>query len=245
MSINQPYREADVPFLAKTARIKSGATKTQAAREINVTVSLVDDAEATPGRIRGRARWTLFVASLVGAMILETGCCNPRGGVDTTPPGFLSLRAEYIRVTDGVSVGSESIPWTGFTKTNQIGRDRRLRLVASVGDSESGIAAIVAPLEETAWNCLNSDGTAQGHKLPFDGRSDEEHQGTLPGGAAVWNATFTVDPFEGNPLRLICGQTATQSAVTLSMRIEVRNGAGLTTSSGLLKFTWAGRPATP
>ena len=48
MNINKAYGEADLPLLAKAARLKSGDTKTQAAKKLRVAVSSVFDAEENP-----------------------------------------------------------------------------------------------------------------------------------------------------------------------------------------------------
>jgi hypothetical protein len=180
-----------------------------------------------------------------GLLAVMPGCGPPKP--DTTPPGFLTIRADYLRVSDGFNTGSETIPASGFTKANQIGRDRSLRLVVSVGDSESGIASVAAGLAEIVWTCTAADGKiAQRKVATLDTRSDEERRGTAaPGTPPLRNATFLVDPFDGPPNRLICGTSSDQSPAVLSMTITVRNGAGLTASTGNLQFTWVGRPPGP
>src|SRR5205809_1061592 len=115
---------------------------------------------------------------VAGLLAVMPGC-GPRPAVDTTPPGFLTIRADYLRVTDGFNTGSETIPASGFTKANPIGRDRSLRLVVSGGDSESGIASVAAGSAEIVWTCTAADGKlAQQKVATLDTRSDEDRRGT-------------------------------------------------------------------
>jgi len=183
----------------------------------------------------------------LGCSLALLGCGPPADTeTDTTPPGFLAIQADYIRVSDGLSTGTEAIPVGGFTKAASLPTDRRLRLVASVGDSESGIASVLGPAN-ISWTCTDpSSNLAQRKTAAMDPRSDEERTGTAPIEPPVLrNATFLVDPFVGNPLRLICPQSDEQSPAVLSMTITLSNGNGLTASTGELVFTWAGRAPGP
>jgi hypothetical protein len=148
-----------------------------------------------------RASWDCPSSHLLVAMfLLATTCCGPSGpnnpGGDTTAPGFITIEAEYIRVSDGLSTGRETIPSTGFTKANPIPRDRRLRLVASVADSESGIAKVLGNPAEIAWICSDGSDLAESKNLTLDPRPDEDRTGAILPTAtpALRNATFLVDP---------------------------------------------------
>jgi hypothetical protein len=79
--------------------------------------------------------FTVAGFGVVGLLAVMSGCAPPKPGIDTTPPGFLPIRADHLRVSDGLNTGSEIILVSGFKTTNLIGRDRSLRLVVSVGDT--------------------------------------------------------------------------------------------------------------
>ncbi len=185
-----------------------------------------------------RVLFTIAGFGVAGLLAVMPGCAPPKPGIGTTPPGFLTIRADYLRVSDGFNTGSETIPVSGFKKTNLIGRDRSLRLVVSVGDSASGIAGMTAGLAELVWTCTDPNGQLAHRKVAtLDPRSDEERKGTAsPGTPSLRNATFLVDPFDGPPGRLICARSSDQSPVALTMTITVRNRAGLTASTGNLEF---------
>lgn len=172
------------------------------------------------------------------------GACQPTGpSSDSTPPGFVGIEAEFVRVADNRSTGVEQVPVAGFVKANLIGLDRRLVLTVVAGDSESGIASISRRAEAT-WTCTDLAGAIASRKTAtYDPVSDEVRAGTWTGGRTLATATFTVDPFSGSPLRLVCPASQEQSPVRFTTTITLRNGAGAAASTGVLAFTWAGRAA--
>lgn len=172
------------------------------------------------------------------------GACQPTGPTnDSTPPGFVGIEAEYVRVADNRSTGVEQVPVAGFVKANLIGQDRRLVLTVVAGDSESGVASISRRAEAT-WTCTDlAGGIASRKTATYDPVSDEVRTGTWAGGRTLATATFTVDPFSGSPLRLVCPASQEQSPVRFTTTITLQNGAGAPASTGVLAFTWAGRAA--
>jgi hypothetical protein len=192
------------------------------------------------GRMIGMIRFQLVLVSVLA--LLVTSCDRPQNGGDASPPDFLSLSARYVRVSDGLEVGQEDVSVAGFS-SNVIGQSRRLELVAVAGDSDSGIVAVERQ-GEMVWTCvdLGSD-LATRRVATLDRRSDEVRAGGGPTGTTLGVGTFTVDPFGGNPQRLICPRAQEQSPVVLTTTITARNGAGLTVTTGPLVFYLGRAPA--
>lgn len=166
---------------------------------------------------------------------------------DHTPPGFVEIRAEYVRVSDGLNTGSEIIPQTGFTRAN-IPRDRRIVLSVVATDGESGIVPIQLASGDMHWTCTNADGQLATSQNPViaDVRSDEERAQSVPLGlASMRTAHFTLDPFAHNPLRLVCAANQDASPLTVRLTVVVSNGAGAKVVTGPLEFRYLTRPATP
>jgi hypothetical protein len=100
---------------------------------------------------------------------------------------------------------------------------------------------------ETSWDCVPPDGTvAQNKHGALDTRSDEVRAGTAAGGTPVLRpGTFTRDPFDGNPLRLVCAATDDASPLTMTLTPMAANGKGMSTVAPGIVITYLGRPAGP
>lgn len=170
-------------------------------------------------------------------------CANPSQS-DTSPPSFIQNTITFVRVSDNFQVGSEIIPVAGLTKSS-VARDRRFVIAASAGDNESGIANIRLQ-GEISWSCtarLDNIGTNKQGTLAA--RSDEENNNTsAPGNPLLRSAHFTMDPFEGNPRRLVCPCTNDSGPLTTSITLVVRNGNGLETTSAPITVAYAPQPQT-
>jgi hypothetical protein len=165
-------------------------------------------------------------------------CANPAQN-DTSPPSFIQNTVTFVRVSDNLQVGSEIIPPAGLTKSS-VARDRRFVVAASAGDNESGIASIRLQ-GEIGWNCtarLENIGTNKQETLSAP--SDEEKNNTsIPGNPLLRSAHFSIDPFEGNPLRLVCPCTSDSGPLTVSITLVARNGKGLETTSAPITVGYA------
>ena len=172
-------------------------------------------------------------------------CANPNPlQNDTSPPRFIQNTITFVRVSDNLQVGSEIIPVAGLTKSS-IPRDRRFVIATSAGDNESGIANVRLQ-GEISWNCtarVNNIGTLR--KGTLAARSDEENNNTSASGSPLLRtAHFTVDPFEGNPRRLVCPCTNDSGPLTVSITLVVRNGKGLETTSAPITLAYAQQSPT-
>lgn len=165
-------------------------------------------------------------------------CANPAGN-DTTPPGFIQNTLTFFRVTDNLQVGSEIIPAAGLTKS-PVSRDRRFVIAASAGDSESGVASIHLQ-GGISWNCTSRLSNVGSNKQgTLSALSDEENNNTsVPGTPLLRSTHFTVDPFLGNPSRLVCPCTDDSGPLTTSVTLVARNGKGLETTSGPITLVYA------
>jgi hypothetical protein len=164
---------------------------------------------------------------------------------DTTPPSFLEIRVVYQRVSDGLEVGSEVIPSTGFTRSG-VARDRRIILASTAADNESGIQTIEID-GRTRWSCSTpGDDVGEIKSGVLDPRSDEQRNGTATAGTPlIRNAHFTVDPFDGNLLRLVCAETEDASALDVTVVVRAVNGNQLRGETGTITISYLPRPATP
>ncbi len=151
------------------------------------------------------------------------GLPTPDAG-DLTPAQFVQIRAVYQRVSDGLEVGSEIIPASGFSRA-RIARDRRIILAITVADNESGVESITLD-GEANWECLNNP--VQGEA--FHPQSDEVRNGTAaPGHPLIRTAHFTI-----NPVWSVCSNPLAVVSVT----IHVNNGSPCETRSGTLRFSY-------
>src|SRR6267142_4842113 len=83
---------------------------------------------------RGQAGVSRLSWARVACLVLVTCMCGcpcenpddcpaPPDTDDMTPPGFLAIQAEYIRVSDGLSTGTEAIPAGGFIRAGLLPTD--------------------------------------------------------------------------------------------------------------------------
>jgi hypothetical protein len=169
-------------------------------------------------------------------------CASPPS--DTSPPAFVQTTITFYRVPDGAQVGSAIVPPAGLTTSN-VARDRRFVIATTAGDNESGISTIQAGME-MSWNCSHVlDNLAVNKHATLDSRPDEEKNGTAaPGNPLLRNAHFSLDPFDANPLRLVCPAKDDAGPLTVEATLFPRNGQGLTANSGPIIVVYGPRPHT-
>lgn len=169
--------------------------------------------------------------------------CTNLSQNDISPPSFIQNTITFIRVSDNLQVGAQIIPPAGLTKSS-VPRDRRFVLAASAGDNESGITSIRLQ-GGVSWSCtarLDNIGTNKQGTLGAP--SDEEKNNTsTPGIPLLRSAHFTIDPFEGNPQRLVCPCTNDSGPLTATLTLVARNGKGLETTSAPITVVYA--PQSP
>lgn len=183
---------------------------------------------------------------LASIMILSTGCKTPTRrdiDADTSPPEIYQIEARYIRVQDGREVGREAIPVSGHVKRN-ISRDIKIVLDVVAADGQSGVTRIRLMQPEAIWDCLPQNmQVAQRKRATLQDLSDEERAGRASTDPfLIRTARFTLDPFEGNALRLVCASTDFASELKSSFAIAATNGRGQSTESGELTFVYVARP---
>jgi hypothetical protein len=158
---------------------------------------------------------------------------------DASAPGFLEVRLRFFRVTDGFQVGDTVVPPAGITIPN-VAADRRFVILATAGDSQSGVAGIRASVGESLTCSPPLGGTATNQQPGFLAQSDEEKNGTSPAGTPqLRTATFSLDPFEGKNPRRLCSVNLDQSALPVTTIVTARNGVGLETAYGPIVVTYA------
>ena len=92
---------------------------------------------------------------------------------------------------------------------------------------------------DVTWYCTTPGGLETHNILELAGISDEVRDGTSARGhPLIRTAHFTLDPFEGNPNRLVCARTDDSSAVIVSFNINVKNGNACVTRSEQITFSW-------
>jgi hypothetical protein len=191
--------------------------------------------------------WPLCITVFMAQAIL-TGCATPSASdiaSDSTPSELLELRVVYQRVSDGLEVGSEVIPSSGFTRRN-ISRNNRIILSSVAVDGQSGVATTRLGFGEMQWACSNPNTElAQLKTATLDKRSDEERRGSAAAGLPYIRAShFSFDPFDGNPLRLVCASTDESSTLSVNLTVATVNGKGVKTTSGPIEFSYLPRAAT-
>ncbi|WP_151898950.1 hypothetical protein [Nitrosospira lacus] len=230
----------------------TGATRTQAANDNSIgSQRKVPGTDACkPGFVWREASPTDHVCVLGSTRTQATldnsqanarrdpQCANPLQN-DTSPPSFIQNTITFVRVSDNLQVGSEIIPPAGLTKSS-LARDRRLVIAASAGDNESGIANIRLQ-GGISWSCTarleNIGANRQG---TLGAQSDEEKNNTsTPGNPLLRSVHFTIDPFEGNPSRLVCPCTNDSGSLTVTITLVARNGKGLEATSAPITVQYA------
>jgi hypothetical protein len=181
--------------------------------------------------------WALVFTATLSSLMLQA--CGPRNDPsDSTPPQFVEITLTFERVADSLDTGTVIIPPEGYTH-GQIARDRRLVVKASAGDGESGVQDIYLT-GGYSWTCS-------------DGSIGQSKQGTfrlptgdsISGNPSLANATVKVDPFEANPLRILCGISETEAPLVVQFKVYVTNGRGMETTSGPIAITYQGRAPSP
>ena len=201
--------------------------------------------EAFPGDhvcVHGATRTQAAADNAQASARRDQQCANPSQN-DTSPPSFIQNTITFIRVSDNVQVGSEIIPPTGLTKSS-VPRDRRFVIAASAGDNESGIASIRLQ-GGISWGCIaRLDNIGTNKQGALGAPSNEEKNNTsTPGNPRLRSAHFTIDPFDGNPLRQVCPCTNDSGPFSANITLAVRNGKGLETTSAPITVVYA--PQSP
>lgn len=167
-------------------------------------------------------------------------CANP-AQTDASPPSFVpnATTIAFFRVPDNLQVGSEPIPATGLNKAG-VARDRRFVITTAAGDPDSGITRLQL-VGEIGWKCtsqLNPD-TAVNRQGTLASFTDEQKSNTgAPGSPPVRTGHFSIDPFEGNALRLVCPCMDDSGPLRLSFTIVATNGKGLETRSAPISIAY-------
>lgn len=188
--------------------------------------------------VRARAR-SILVATSVVCMV----GCRPTGDPnDATPPEFLQMTVTLQRVTDDFEEPPTDST-SGLTLDN-VQRNRRVIVEATAADDQSGIKQ-VRLRGETDWDCITPGDDLAEHKHgtllgpPDDERSSST---TMAGRPAIRNVTFTVDPFEGNALRLVCAASDEATALLMSFNLEATNGNDVLGISPDISIEYQPRP---
>ena len=110
-------------------------------------------------------------ACALGAALLSLASCaalnpplNPPGTPDPTPPGFVSVQVKVEPRVGPSQPLQGAIDLTSGSVTRQISRASRIRLVAKVGDTESGITSLT--LVTVPAN--DGQGVLKSHNLSFN-----------------------------------------------------------------------------
>ncbi len=189
-------------------------------------------------RLRSRNLRILLAATVVWLV-----ACQPTGDPnDTTPPGFLQMTVTLERVTDGFK--EPPVNATSGLTLDDVQRNRRIILQATVADDQSGISQV--RLEgETEWDCITpGDDLAENKHGTLGGPPDEERASgtTPPGRPAARNVTFTLDPFSGNSLRLVCPPSDLATELLMEVTLVAINGNGLEARSAQVSVEYQPRP---
>jgi hypothetical protein len=169
--------------------------------------------------------------------------CNPTGDPnDSTPPEFLQVTVILERVSDGLR--EPSIDATSGLTLDNVQHNRRVIVQASVGDDQSGIMQLRLR-GESDWDCITpGEDLAENKHGTLGGPPDEERStGTVPPGQpALRNGTFTVDPFAGNTLRLVCPPTDHATELLMVFRLLALNGNDIEGRSNQISIEYLPRP---
>src|SRR5262245_3098355 len=163
---------------------------------------------------------------------------------DPSPPAIVETTLRFYQVPTGAEVGSTVVPAAGITVPN-VPRDRRFVITSIARDDQSGVSTLRGQIE-AKWTCTSViNPVAAAKNLAYAGLSDEEMSGTAaPGSPQARNAHFSIDPFDGNPLRLVCPSTNDANALTVDATLVATNGQGRATSPGPIVVVYAPRPHT-
>jgi hypothetical protein len=172
-----------------------------------------------------RARYLRLLLTAVGFWLVA---CQPTGDPnDSTPPEFIQMTVTVERVTDGFQ--EPSVDATPGLTLDNVQRNRRIILQATVADDQSGIKQV--RLEgDTDWDCITpGEELAENKHGTLGGPSDEERTSgtTPPGRPALRNVTFTLDPFAGNAQRLVRPPTDLATELMMEVTLVATNGNDL------------------
>lgn len=123
-------------------------------------------------------------------------------------------------------------------------RDRLIIIEATAADDQSGIKR-VRMSGETDWECHTpGDDLAELKHGTLGGPPDEERSSstTVTGRPALRNVTFTIDPFEGNALRLVCAATDEASELLMEVTLLATNGNDVQGMSPPITIEYQARP---
>ena len=162
--------------------------------------------------------------------------CKTTGGVDTTAPGLAEVLVRVESTTPPTVRGEFNITSADVNKT-AISPSLTLRVIATAGDSESGIAS-AAVTSELRWRCAFGSGS------PTIGIYETKPLVLTPAltqpsspPPAVWQLNVAASPIAqtGCPT----GQVG-HGPVDIDgfVRVSVTNGAGMTTTSRTFLFEY-------
>jgi hypothetical protein len=179
----------------------------------------------------------------IGVWLLS---CQPTGDPnDTTPPEFLQMTVTVERVTDGFD--EPPVDATGGLTLDDVQRNRRIILEATVADDQSGIKQVRLD-GDTDWDCITpGDDLAENRHGALGGPPDEERtSGTVPPGRpALRNVTFTLDPFSGNSQRLVCPPSDLATELLMEVTLLATNGNDIVGESPEISVEYLPRPPGP
>jgi hypothetical protein len=169
--------------------------------------------------------------------------CQPTGDPhDTTPPEFLQMTVTVERVSDGFE--EPAVDATAGLTLDDVQRNRRIILQATVADDQSGIKQVRLD-GDTSWDCITpGEDLAENKHGTLGGPPDEERQsGTVPPGRpAARNVTFTLDPFSGNAQRLVCPSSDLSTELLMEVTLVSSNGNDLEVTSPVVSIEYQPRP---
>jgi hypothetical protein len=187
---------------------------------------------------RFRTRLILILMLAIGSI----ASCKPAGDPsDATAPEFLQITVTLQRVTDEFE--EPPIDATSGLTLDNVQRDRRIIIEGTAADDQSGVERVQLT-GGSEWTCL-TPGEDQAQIMQGDlAASPQEGQPTstdsvLP---ALWNSTFSVDPFQGNSQRLVCPATDEASELTVNVRVRATNGNGIEGQSPEIEISYQARP---
>jgi hypothetical protein len=177
----------------------------------------------------------LASAVVISGIVLLGGCRKEGGSDDVSPPGFVQVLVQLEAPSPPNPRGEFNITSSDVTKSN-IGSSMVLRLIATAGDSESGISTIT-PINELRFRC------AFGSSSETVGILETK---TLDFSPAVTPAAPPVSPFQINvvadPMGMIGCSTGQPGHGPIDIegfvRVSATNGAGLTTTSRTFVFDY-------
>jgi hypothetical protein len=190
-----------------------------------------------------RPLWNGCAAAL--ALLGLAGCPPlppPKGGPDATPPGFLNVDVKVEPRVGSPTVPPDAISILSGDVSRTISKNDRIRVIANVGDSESGIASIalatvsgndgqgVLKNYDLSWSCRTQGPPLVGI-LELGTLAPSPAIGAIDPPKSLASVDVTIDPV---------GQTASCGNGTAQLsgfvRLVATNGKGATSTSGTFLF---------